>query len=194
MSFHSRKSVFFFFCVSFLIAAHPQESKQRRGRKYKVPEATSHVEVTVLKEATGRPVANAAVVFHPVKNGKDEGNLEVKTNEEGKATIDVIPTGSVVGVQVIADGFATYAGDYKVTEDRREILVKMVQPRAQISTYQDTHGKASERAAGVQEPNQPATYPVIQSPQSTNHTSDGGALAPGATNTPTSTPQNSTPR
>lgn len=180
--------------MCILVVAHSQESKQRRGRKYKVSDATSHVEVTVLKEATGRPVANAAVIFHPVKNGKDEGNLEVKTNEDGKAIIDVIPTGSVVGVQVIADGFATYAADYKLAEDRREILVTMVPPRAQISTYQDTHGKASERAVGVQEPKHPSSYPVIQNPQPTNHTSDSTALAPGATNTPSSTPQNSTPR
>ena len=36
------------------------------------------------------PIANAAVVFHSVKDDKDEGNLEVKTNEEGKAIIDII--------------------------------------------------------------------------------------------------------
>lgn len=189
----SRHCILFVLLLYTLGAAQSQDFKQLRGRKYKVPEATSHVEVTVLKKATGKPVANAAVVFHPVKNGKDEGNLEVKTNEDGKAIIDVIPIGSVVGVQVIADGFATYAGDYKVVEERRDILVTMVPPRAQISTYQDTRGKASERAIGVQESARPTTAPVIQQPKPTHHTSDPTALAPGATNTP-STPQSSTPR
>ncbi len=193
MSLRSHTAIFLVLCLTPAVAATSQESKHR-GRKYKAPEPTSHVEVTVIKESTGKPLPNAAVVFHPVKDGKDEGNLEVKTNDEGKAIIDVIPTGSLVGVQVIADGFSTYAGDYKVSEEKREIMVKMVQPRAQISTYQDTRGKASDRAAGVQEPVKPATSPTIERPKPTNHTSDPTALAPGTTNTPSSTPQNSTPR
>lgn len=132
-------------------SAHSQEEK-RRGRKYKVPPATSHIEVVVLKDANQKPVANAAVVFHAVKDGKDEGNLEVKTNDDGKASIDVISTGSNVDIQVIADGFATFAGQYLVAETDRTIEIKMIRPRAQISAYEDTHGKAAERPMGVQEP------------------------------------------
>ncbi len=48
----------------------------------------------------------------------DEGNLEVKTHPDGKVAIDVIPTGSSVRIQVIADGFATFADDYVVNEER----------------------------------------------------------------------------
>ena len=168
--------------------AHAQDTSQRRGRKYKVPEDTSHITVIVLKGQNGKPVLNAAVVFHPVKNGKDEGNLEVKTNDDGKAIIDVIPTGSTVGVQVIADGYATFAGEYTVNEAEREIEVKMVRPRAQISTYQDNSGKASERVVGVQEPRTPSTPPVVQTPKPTNHTSDPTPLAPVD---PNATPGNS---
>lgn len=158
--------------------AHAQDNPQRRGRKYKVPEETSHITVIVLKGQSGKPILNAAVVFHPVKDGKDEGNLEVKTNDDGKAVIDVIPTGSTVGVQVIADGFATYAGEYVVAEAEREIHVKMIRPRAQISTYQNTRGQASERPVGVQEPKTPASLPVIQTPRPTNHTSDPNPIGP----------------
>src|ERR1700678_2993978 len=99
-------------------AANAQDS---RGRKYKVPPDTSHVEVLILKDSNQKPIANAAVVFHSIKDGKDEGNLEVKTNEEGKAAIDVIPTGSSVDIQVIADGFATFANTYQVNEASRAI-------------------------------------------------------------------------
>ena len=56
--------------------------------------------VTVIKATNGKPVENAAVIFHPMKNGKDEGNLELKTNEEGKAIIEVIPIGDTVRLQV----------------------------------------------------------------------------------------------
>ncbi len=155
-----------------------QDNPQRRGRKYKAPEDTSHITVLVLKSQNGKPILNAAVVFHPVKDGKDEGNLEVKTNDDGKAIIDVIPTGSTVGVQVIADGYATFAGEYTVTEADRQIEVKMVRPRAQVSTYQDTRGQASDRPVGVQEPKTPSTPPVVQTPKPTNHTSDPSPLAP----------------
>lgn len=135
------------------------DSAPRRGRKYKAPPETSHIEVLVLKDSNGKPVTNAAVVFHAIKDGKDEGNLEVKTNEDGKAVIDVIATGSDLQVQVIADGFATYAGDYQVPDVNKSIEIKMVRPRAQISTYTDNSGRRSERPVGVQEPATPATLP-----------------------------------
>ena len=53
----------------------------------------------------------------------------------------MIPTGSKVRIQVIADGFATYAEDYVVNEPTREITIAMIRPQAQISTYVDNEGK-----------------------------------------------------
>jgi len=128
---------------------------EKHGRKYKAPPETSHIEVTVLKGFNKKPIMNAAVVFHPMKDGKDEGNLEMKTDPDGKAIIDVIPTGSSVRIQVIADGFATYAQDYLVTEPSREIVISMIRPRAQVSTYIDNTGKAAQIKPGVQEPVRP---------------------------------------
>lgn len=149
------------------LARAQDDSAPKRGRKYKAPPDTSHIEVQVLKDSNGKPVLNAAVVFHAIKDGRDEGNLEVKTNEEGKAIIDVIATGSAVEVQVIADGFATYAGDYQVNDPSKSIEIRMVRPRAQISTYTDNSGRTSERPMGVQEPATPATLPgsPVQVPQ-----------------------------
>ncbi len=175
-------------CLALTTLAAAQDTS-RRGRKYKVPPPTSHIEVEVLKGYNQKPVANAAVIFHAVRNGVDEGNLEVKTNEEGKAVIDVIDTGSVVDVQVIADGFATYANKYQVDEPTRLIQVKIERPRAQISAYTDTHGQTSTRPVGVQEPNQPSTAPVIQNTRPINNdTSDPNPRAPVD---PNATPGNS---
>jgi hypothetical protein len=174
-----RRTFVFAFAASAMALAVPAHAQ---GRKYKAPPETSHIEVLVLKDANQKPVANAAVVFHAIMDGKDEGNLEVKTNEQGKATIDVIPTGSSVDVQVIADGFATYANTYLVSEPTRSIEVRMLKPRAQISTYVDTRGKPAQRPLGVQEPVIPSTPPVTQTIQPTHHTSDPTALAPGAVN------------
>ena len=123
-----------------------------RGRKYKSPPETSHIEVEVVRANNGKPIPNAAVIFNPEKDGKDEGNLEIKTGPDGKAAIDVIPTGSKLRVQVIAGGFATFAEDYMVDSATKTISIKMLRPRAQVSAYVDNAGKASERKPGVQEP------------------------------------------
>jgi hypothetical protein len=128
------------------------ESPAKHGRKYKAPPDTSHIEVVVTKHSNGKPIVNAAVVFNPTKDGKDEGNLEVKTDPDGKAIIDVIPTGSTVRIQIIAQGYATFADDYVITEPSRQIAVAMLRPQEQISTYENNKGKASSRPVGVQEP------------------------------------------
>lgn len=115
---------------------------------------------------------NAAVVFDSKLNGKEEGNLEVKTDPDGKAVIDVIPTGSTVRVQVIATGFATYAQEYLVTEPSRQIAVSMLRPQEQISSYENNEGKATVRKPGVQEPIRPTTpakpAPAPATPQSSS--------------------------
>jgi hypothetical protein len=148
-----------FLCVSLVccLAATAQDAPEKHGRKYKAPPVTSHIEVTVLKKFNGKPISNAAVVFDATLDGKDQGNLEVKTDPDGKATIDIIPIGSTVRVQVIATGFATYAEEYLVSEPNREISISMIHPQEQLSSYQDNQGKTATRKAGVQEPIRPTT-------------------------------------
>ena len=160
---------------------------QQHGRKYKAPPDTSHIEVTVIKGFNKKPIDGAHVVFHPYKDGVDEGSLEVKTHPDGKAIIDVIPTGSKVRIQVIADGFATFADDYQVNEPSREITISMIRPRAQISTYVDNQGKPSQLQPGIQVPMRPktatpATAPVAPatpgSSSSTGNSPSSGSTAP----------------
>ena len=145
-------------CLALIsLQAFGQSSPVQRGRKYKPPPDTSHIVVQVLKKSNGKPIMNAAVVFNPTKDGKDIGSLEVKTDPDGKAVIDVIPTGSVVRVQIIANGFATYAEDYQIDTADKEILISMLRPQEQVSAYEDNTGKTSGRKAGVQEPIRPTT-------------------------------------
>lgn len=124
---------------------------ERHGRKYKAPPETSHLEVLVLRASTGKVIENAGVVFHPTKGGEDEGNLEVKSGVDGKAFIDIIPTGSVVQVQVIASGFATYSGTINLDTPSRQLIIRMQRPQEQYSTYEQKSGASTEKA-GVQEP------------------------------------------
>lgn len=144
-------------CIALIpcLSATAQDAPAKHGRKYKAPPATSHIEVTVLKKENGKPISNAAVVFSSSLDGKDDGNLEVKTDPDGKATIDVIATGSTVRVQVIATGFATFADEYIVTEPTRQIAVSMIRPQEQLSSYQDNSGKSATAKPGVQEPVRP---------------------------------------
>lgn len=151
----------------FCLSAVAQDAPARRGRKYKAPPATSHIEVTVLKKFNGKPIMNAAVVFDATLDGKDQGNLEVKTDPDGKAAIDVIPTGSTVRVQVIATGFATFADNYVVDGPTRQIEISMLRPQEQLSSYQDNQGKAAIRKPGVQEPIRPTTPATKPAPPAT---------------------------
>jgi hypothetical protein len=132
----------------------------QHGRKYKPLPPTAHIVVTVLKGFNGKPLQNAAVVFHAVREGKNDGNLEVKTDSEGKATIDVIEMGSHLTVQVIATGYATSAQDFDVDAPTKELEVKLIRPRAQVSTYQDNDGKPAQVQPGVQEPPKPVIPPT----------------------------------
>jgi hypothetical protein len=127
-----------------------QAQRDEHGRKYTAPPPTAHIVVTVQKGFNSKPLMNAAVIFHAVRDGKDDGNLEVKTDPEGRATIDVIEVGSHLMVQVIADGFATYATDMEVDTDKKDLLVKLQRPRAQISDFEDNTGKAAEVKPGQQ--------------------------------------------
>lgn len=149
--------------ASGLHLAAQDETPHRHGRKYKAPPPTSHIEVYVTKKATGKPVVNAAVIFRALRDGKDDGNLEVKTDPDGKATIDVISSGSLVQVQVIANGLATYADSYQVDEPSRAIHIAMLKPQEQMSAYEDNSGKESGRTAGVQEA-KPRTPPTPSAP------------------------------
>lgn len=141
------------------VAASAQDAPARRGRKYKAPPPTSHIEVEVTKKFNGKPIMNAAVIFDSKLDGKDEGNLEVKTDPDGKASIDVIQTGSTVRVQVIATGYSTFAQEYLVDGPSKSIAVAMVHPQAQVSSYIDNDGKESTRKPGVQEPIRPTPAP-----------------------------------
>jgi hypothetical protein len=121
------------------LTAGAQDSSQKRGRKYKSPPPTANIRVTVLKDVNGKPIENAAVIFHPMVGEKDEGNMELKTNEDGKLLIDVMPIGDTVRLQVIAPGFQTYGEDYKIDQADMSIEIRMKRPGEQYSIYK-MHG------------------------------------------------------
>lgn len=130
--------------LTLTLACAQAQSNVRHPRKYTPPPATAHVEVTVVKAWNGKPILNAAVVFRPSREGKEQGSMELKTNEEGKAELDLIPIGSKLRLQVIASGFQTYGDDYAVDAATKTIVIKMNKPAKLYSIYEQ------HRAAGSQ--------------------------------------------
>lgn len=129
-------------------ALHSQDNGRHRGRKYKAPPPASTIHVIVLKADNGKPIENAAVIFHPIEGDKDKGSLELKTNEEGKAMIDVIPIGDTIRLQVIANGFQTYGKDYKVDKDQMSMEVRLNRPVAEYSIYKNNSQAKNSGSSG----------------------------------------------
>ncbi|MGD0940073.1 MAG: carboxypeptidase-like regulatory domain-containing protein [Terracidiphilus sp.] len=123
--------------------ASGQSGTTSRGRKYKSPPPTARIEVTVLRDVNGKPIENAAVVFHPMEGERDKGSMELKTNEDGKTVIDVLPIGDTVRLQIIAKGFQTYGEDFKVEKSEMAFEIRMKRPGEQYSIYKD-HGQSTD--------------------------------------------------
>ncbi len=164
--------------VGLSVAAGAQQ--EVHGRKFKPLPDTAHVVITVEKGFNGKPLENAAVIFHSMLNGKEDANLEMKTDPDGKATIDLLEVGAHVTVQVIARGFDTYATDFDVTKDGKDVVVKLERPKSQVSTYTTANeGKPAQVTPGVQE--HVVAKPATGTPGTTGSTAP---TTPPATTTP----------
>ncbi len=126
------KSVSCFLLLSLALFAQQDQSKEPP----KEPPTTARVNLTILREANGKPVKNGEVVLHLVdKEGKPkQEGLELKTHDDGKAEATGIPYGKV-RIQVIARGFRTYGEDYVVSQPNLEITIKLQRPQDQFSIY-----------------------------------------------------------
>ena len=98
---------------------------------------TSSVRVVVVRDTDGKPVKYAQVVLHPVnRKGKSKGEMDLKTDVDGRASLDGVPYGSVE-VQVLAKGFQTFGADFEVKQPELNITVKLKHPAGQYSTYEN---------------------------------------------------------
>jgi hypothetical protein len=99
-------------------------------------EKVAKLDFVVVRSYNGKPVRNASVILHPVGNdGKQKkGGMELKTDADGKASLDVVPYGKI-RVQAIAPGLQTYGDDIEVSQPEQEITIKMNRPQSQYSIY-----------------------------------------------------------
>jgi Carboxypeptidase regulatory-like domain len=115
------------FCLLFIVAGGVWAS-----------EPTAALSFLVVKDDSGKPVRNAAVVLHPVNaHGKQgRGGFELKTDNDGKTHFEGVPYGKL-RVQVLAPGFQTFGEDYDIAEVERDITVRLKRPQKQYSIYED---------------------------------------------------------
>src|SRR5271165_1412471 len=106
------------------------------GGQNKPSGQASSVKFVVLKDDNGKPVRNAAVILHPVKqSGKQaKGGVELKTDAEGKTESDGIPYG-LLRVQVIAPGFQTFGNDYTINQAEQVVTIRLQRPTDQYTIY-----------------------------------------------------------
>jgi hypothetical protein len=159
----------FLFCLCVVVASFglifsslavsAQQNSSNRGRKYKSPSPTARIEVTVVRDFNGKPIENAAVIFHPMEGERDKGNMELKTNEDGKTIIDVLPIGDTVRLQIIAKGFQTFGDDYKIDRAQMAIDIRMKRPGEQYSIYKN-HPETSEGGKSSGQAPTPKDKPV----------------------------------
>jgi hypothetical protein len=117
-------------------------------------EPTSVLNFLILKDDNGKPVRNAAVIMHAVnsKGKQARGDLELKTDLEGKTSFDGIPYG-MLRVQVLASGFQTYGEDYDVNQAKMNFTIKLKRPRGQYSIYDNHPGDKKDGNATPPDPN-----------------------------------------
>jgi hypothetical protein len=95
------------------------------------------ITIKVVKQETGKPIRNANVVLHPLSSkGKEEGNINLKTDEEGKTSFNDLSYGKL-RVQVIVSGRRTFGQDYDINQPKQEIKIKLQPPAEQYSIYED---------------------------------------------------------
>jgi hypothetical protein len=172
-------SLAFFGLVVTSAGLSAQDTSNKWSRKYKVPPQSSRIEVTILKDDNGKPVENAAVIFHPIEGDRDKGALELKTNEDGKAVIDVIPMGDTVRLQVIANGFQTYGQDYKVDKTEMAMQIRLKRPGSQYSIYKNGSANSGSGSGNDKSTTPPKNTPP---PAQDGKGSDSNDKGSGSTN------------
>lgn len=119
------------------------------ARNQKDEERMSSTSFVVIKDDTGKPVRNAAVVLHPVGKNEKQGKsgFELKTDADGKTHFDGIPFGPL-RVQVIAHGFQTFGDDYQINQPNQEITIRLKRPQGQYSIYDKHDGSSTGTNTG----------------------------------------------
>ena len=107
------------------------------------PAQTAMTKLTIrVVNDSDKPVDRASVIVKFVQ-GRDYIKLgkkirdtyELRTNQEGEASIPEIPQGKII-VQIIAKGYQTYGQTLDINEPERTVEIKLNPPQKQYSAHE----------------------------------------------------------
>jgi len=96
-----------------------------------------------VKTQGGNPVDRAEVIVRWNANAKKvrarygravRTTYEMRTNQEGKATVPAIPQGNIL-IQINAKGFQTFGHVYEIREEEKAIDIILNPPQQQYSAH-----------------------------------------------------------
>lgn len=107
-----------------------------KDKKKQPPEPLCSLSFIVLRDSDGKPIKNASVIVHALsKEGRQEREgFQLKTDTDGRASIDGIPYGNL-RVQAVAHSLQTFGDDIEVNQPKQEIVIRLKPPVGQISIY-----------------------------------------------------------
>src|ERR1700674_2751495 len=95
-----------------------------------------------VKNDSDKPVDLASVIVKFVQGRsyiklgrKIRDTYELRTNQEGEATIPAIPQGKIQ-IQIIAKGDQTFGQIFDIAEDQKTIEIKLNPPQKQYSAHE----------------------------------------------------------
>jgi len=98
-------------------------------------EQTAELRFVVVRQENQKPIRNASVVLHRLdKDGRQRDTMQLKTDSEGKASIDGMPYGRL-RVQVIAPRLQTFGEDYQIQQPTMDFRIELKAPKDQLSIY-----------------------------------------------------------
>lgn len=105
-------------------------------KKAKQPEQFATLNFLVVREPDGKPVKNASLVIHFLREdgSQDNDGLQLKTGPDGRTSITDIPYGKL-RLQAIAHGLRTYGEDVEVNAAQQEFVIRLQPPADQVSIY-----------------------------------------------------------
>ena len=180
-------------CISVLVlgfgVVHAQDNPQRRGRKYKVPEDTSHMYGAGAERAERQadPERRGRLPPREGRQGRRQPGSEDERRRQGDHRRDPyrLDGGRAGDCGRLRDVRGAVRGEGSRARDRGQ---DDSSARADFDVSEQRAARHRSGRSGVQEPKKPSTPPVVQAPQPTNHTSDPNPIAPVD---PNATPGNS---
>ncbi len=123
---------------------------------------TSEVRLAV-RDTTGAPVQNADVSMVILSRGRDQGAMDVKTDQDGKIEQDIIPVGDVVQMHISAPGYQAYGINYPVNGLVKDLVVRLkpapLVQTASLEQPKDAAGSVAQATFTYKEPQWVTRHP-----------------------------------